>query len=85
MAIRGEYDIGVLFSSDTDLVPALEEVIRVKGEQACEVACWVPSTGNGNAHPLGVKGHVIQKHGLEDARYRLIHDPTDYTVRRRRR
>lgn len=85
MAMREEYDVGVLFSSDTDLIPALEEVIRMKGEQACEVACWVPSAGNGNARPLGVKRHVIQRHGLEEARYRLIHDPTDYTIRRRRR
>ena len=31
MAVRGEYDIGILMSGDTDLHPALEEVMRLGG------------------------------------------------------
>lgn len=27
MAVRGEYDIGIIVSTDTDLIPALEAVI----------------------------------------------------------
>ena len=42
MAARGEYDVGILFSSDTDLVPALEAVIALRPDDppACEVAAW---------------------------------------------
>lgn len=32
MAVRGEYDVGVLMSGDTDLLPALEEVIRLNSQ-----------------------------------------------------
>jgi hypothetical protein len=32
MAMRREYDIGVLCSADTDLVPTLEAVVTLKGE-----------------------------------------------------
>jgi uncharacterized LabA/DUF88 family protein len=85
MASRKQYDVGVIFSADTDLAPALEAVIDMKSEQACEVACWVPSPGNGSPRAIGVKGHVLMRHGLGEARYRTVHDPTDYTMRRRRR
>ena len=37
MAVRDEYDVGVLMSNDTDLRPALEEVIRLE-RQVVEVA-----------------------------------------------
>jgi len=37
MAVRGEYGVGVLMSGDTDLLPALEEVIRL-GQPTAEVA-----------------------------------------------
>jgi uncharacterized LabA/DUF88 family protein len=38
MAIDHAFDIGVMFSADTDLVPALEAVVRRCGRAACEVA-----------------------------------------------
>ena len=44
MAARGDYDTAVLFSTDSDLRPALEAVIALrKPGQAyprCEVAAW---------------------------------------------
>lgn len=33
-------DVGILCSADTDLVPALEAVVRLKGESARETAGW---------------------------------------------
>ena len=44
MAVRGEYDVGVLMSNDTDLRPALEEVMNL-GAQTVEVAAWDPPAG----------------------------------------
>lgn len=87
MAMRGEYDVGILFSADTDLVPALEAVTAMKGEQACEVAYWMPPTftETRQARPLGVPGMTIKKIGLRETDYLAVHDATDYTRRRRRR
>ncbi len=88
-AARNEYDIGVIFSADTDLIPALEAVIAMKGEQAVEVACWVPPQyglgGRQHPKPLSVKGHLLHRHGLREAEYNLVHDATDYTRQRKRR
>lgn len=39
VAFRGQYDALVLFSSDTDLLPALEAVVRLRLGHV-EVACW---------------------------------------------
>lgn len=80
---EGRYDVGVLFSADTDLLPALEGVCELKGPQACEVAAWAPSTGSPSV--LRVKGQHIRYHYLDRTSYGRLHDPTNYRDRRRRR
>lgn len=84
MMAKEDYDIAVLVSEDTDLLPALEAVADMKGTSAIEVATWVPNTG-ASATPLRVKGHGHLIHRLTFADYNTVHDPTDYTERRRRR
>lgn len=84
MAMRREYDVGVLFSADTDLVPALEAVIHLRGPAACEVACWVPSDGS-SPRRLRVPGQAIYCHKFTRADYDHVADDTDYTAARRRR
>jgi hypothetical protein len=39
LAIRGDYDALVLFSSDTDLLPALKAIVSLRLGHV-EVACW---------------------------------------------
>ena len=39
LAFRKQYDALVLFSSDTDLLPALESVVKLRLGHV-EVACW---------------------------------------------
>ena len=41
-AIDGDYDVGILLSTDTDLVPALEFALarRQNKDTAIEVAAW---------------------------------------------
>lgn len=79
MAARSEYDVGVLFSSDTDLVPALEAVIRLLPDlpPACEVAAW----GAPGVRPrsLSVSGARIRRHLLSEADFHVVADLTDYT------
>jgi hypothetical protein len=84
MAMCGEYDVGVLFSADTDLPQALEAVIGLRGPRACEVAAWLPNGGNA-ANRLRVRGHTVWCHLLDETAYKHVGDDTDYTMRRRRR
>ena len=42
LAFRGQYDALVLFSGDTDLLPALEAIVNLRLVHV-EVACWAGS------------------------------------------
>lgn len=84
MAMMKRYDVAVLVSEDTDLLPALEAVVAMRGPGAIEVATWVPNDGS-HPTPLRMKSQRLATHRLTEKEYRLIHDDTDYTLRRRRR
>ena len=80
MAVRDEYDVGVLMSNDTDLRPALEEVINL-GIHTVEVAAWEPLTGRPR-HRLRLSGLAPERqpycHWINHTNYRSILDNTDY-------
>ena len=81
MAIRGEYDIGVLMSTDTDLKPALEAIIGMAGGNyypRCELAAW--SVPGGHSRRLSVSGERIWCHWLSRDDYLAIADNTDYNL-----
>lgn len=78
LAIRGEYDIGILFSRDTDLVPALEEAQMLGAEVACEVAAWAPTPTSGGR--LRTHGQPLWCHYLDLAAFQAVEDPRDYNV-----
>jgi uncharacterized LabA/DUF88 family protein len=78
MAVEGEYDIGVIASTDTDLRPALEYVIKRPGVLA-EVAAWRSSRSLGQ---LSVPGQHVWCHRLVEADYNAVSDLTDYNVKR---
>lgn len=77
MAVRNEYDVGILMSADTDLKPALEFVAAdtPSGGARAEVAAW-SGTGMHNRR-LSIKGHSSWCHWLADAAYKQVADPTD--------
>jgi len=79
MAARRDYDVGILFSSDTDLVPALEAVLALRPADrvSCEVAAW--AARGGRPRSLSVRGAGLRRHLLPEADYRAVADPTDYT------
>lgn len=81
MAVRGEYDVGVLMSNDTDLRPALEQVIRLGGVTV-EVAAWRPATGR--PYRLRLPNVAIWCHLIGRDDYATIRDDTDYTQARQR-
>ena len=72
-AQRDEYDVAILFSADSDLIPAVVAV-RLLGKR-CEVAAWRSPAGFRSA--LRIPG--VWRHWLDRADYERLHDPTDYT------
>jgi len=76
---RSECEVAILFSSDTDLVPALEAVLALRPQDppACEVAAWVvPGV---RPRSLSVRAVRVRRHLLTEAEYRSVADLTDYT------
>ncbi len=78
MAVRNEYDIGILMSNDTDLRPALEEVIQL-GTHTVEVAAWHPLTAQ--RRRLTVRGSPLYCRWIDYRAYSTIQDNTDYVRR----
>jgi uncharacterized LabA/DUF88 family protein len=72
-AERDEYDVCVLFSADTDLLPALEQA-RSAGKRV-EVAAWKPAQGY--ARRLSLPG--MWCHYLNRDDYEQLADRVDYT------
>ncbi|MBA4179784.1 MAG: hypothetical protein C0506_04275 [Anaerolinea sp.] len=79
-AVDGRYDVGVIFSTDTDLRPALEFVAaRFHGAPRAESAAW---TSHGANRALRASNPApTWCHYLDAADYGSVHDPTDYNVR----
>ena len=76
MALRGEYDVGVLLSHDTDLLPALEAVLDLSPSADPQVAAWAPRTGSINR--LRVSGRKVWCHYLTAADYAAVADTRNY-------
>lgn len=74
-AVNDAYDVAVLVSADTDLVPALEAVIEA-GKRV-EVASWWPD--HGYASRLTVPGQNVWCHRLPRVDFNRVRDDTDYT------
>ena len=79
MAGAGEFDVGILMSTDTDLKPALEAVARSpkQGGARAEVAAW-SRTGMHNRR-LSIPGGQLWCHWVDEMAYRKVADATDYS------
>jgi uncharacterized LabA/DUF88 family protein len=78
MAADDEYDIAVLASADTDLVPALEYVTRrLAPPKRVEVVAWRSPILRSR---LSVPGMNVWCHWLDVAKYQALADPTDYNI-----
>ncbi len=81
MAVSGEYDVGVIMSTDTDLKPALEAVTTLRGVNAyprCEVAAW--SVPGGHSRRIAINAANVWCHWLNKQDYDSVADVTDYNV-----
>lgn len=80
MAVRGEYDVGVLMSNDTDFRPALEEVAG-PGAKMVEVAAWRPLTAKPRRVWIGQNRPWCN--WIDHSAYQTIQGATDYARRNR--
>jgi hypothetical protein len=65
MAMRGDFEVGIIFSHDTDLKPALEVASAPDFGRSiiCEIAAWL---GPGGARRgLRLEGKGLQCHYLD--------------------
>ena len=76
MAVDGLYDVGVILSTDTDLVPALEFVqSRFTGDRHVAVAAWRSPSSR---RRLSIPGTNIWCHWLNRDDYDSVADLTNY-------
>lgn len=78
LAVAGEYEVGVLMSTDTDLKPALEAVAQLTPTHGvrAEVAAW--SSAAGHSRRLSIGSRRLYCHWLGKDLYHQAADPTDY-------
>lgn len=80
MAVRNEFEVGILMSTDTDMKPALEAVARLTPAQGtrAEVAAWgVPGR---HSRRLAIQFRNLYCHWVGEDVYRQIADSTDYSI-----
>ena len=68
------YDVAVLASADTDLIPAIEVALRAR--KRVETATW--SSSALRTKPLTAPGWRIWNHWLDKQRFEYVRDDTDY-------
>jgi uncharacterized LabA/DUF88 family protein len=81
MAFRGEYEVGILMSTDTDMKPALEAVATMGGARPprADVAGWsVP--GQHQSRRLAIPARNLYCHWIGKDVYDRIADTTDYSL-----
>ncbi|MFZ5851073.1 MAG: NYN domain-containing protein [Actinomycetota bacterium] len=81
MAVRGEYDVGILMSTDTDLKPALEAVADLAGASGPrpEVAAWSAEGMRNRRLSIHSHSRSLWCHWLDKAAYLAVRDLTDYS------
>ena len=80
MAVAGDYEIGILLSTDTDLLPAIEAVASVRGAHAVPRICVVRYAGlNKRLYHSDVLGRKMHAFEIKAADFDTVRDDTDYT------
>ena len=76
MAVDGDYDVGVIMSTDTDMLPALEFTIkRYAGVRYVAVAAW---RSTNSTRRLSTPGYNLWCHLLRQADYDAVAGPVNY-------
>ncbi len=75
-AYNNDYDIAVVMSRDSDLLPAFEEVLRL-GKRVERAVWWTPPQPKGK---LVVAGRSLWTHYLDEDNFNALRDDTDYSL-----
>lgn len=77
MAVRKEYDVGILMSTDTDLKPALETVAQLTTSTGPrpEAAAWREKDLRDRRLSIGTRN--LWCHWLDETTYTAVADATD--------
>lgn len=75
-ALDKRFDVGVIFSADTDLKPAIETVLTRTAVEVA-VATWQPRTGY--ASRIAIPTRKIWCHYLTEKDFSAVEDRTNYT------
>lgn len=80
MAGRGDFEVGILMSTDTDMKPALEAVAQLTSTQGtrAEVASW--SAPGRHSRRLSIQSRNLYCHWAGKDVYDQIADPIDYSI-----
>lgn len=80
MAVRQEYDVGILMSTDTDLKPALEAVAELTDKHGtrAEVAAW--QAPQQQCRRLAITSRRLYCHWVDEGIYQRIADTRNYSV-----
>lgn len=76
MAVRAEYDTGILMSRDTDLLPALEFVSSTDVRARCETASWRQEGRHFGRLTIG--NSLPYCHWIDAVQFAEITDETNY-------
>jgi uncharacterized LabA/DUF88 family protein len=72
--IAEKCDVAIIFSHDTDLVPAIEAMIRLRGRDCVETASWVSPRFN---RRLRTKPEVFH-HGIDETTFKTVETLVNY-------
>lgn len=73
--ITGRCDVAIILSHDTDLLPVVEAIARLKGKDHVETASW---TSNAFSKRLRTKPDVIHHHYISEQVFKRIETPVNY-------
>ena len=71
-------DVAVIFSHDTDLIPVIQTISRLRSVTNVETASWVSQTHSVRLRPQGLR---VFNHELSRAVYDRVRDPVNYAHR----
>lgn len=82
---ENRYDVGMMFSADTDLKPALEYIAdkrRAWGHPVPEVAAWSSTQKHSQRLSLSGADRKVYCHWVDETTYERVRDNTNYTLAR---
>ncbi len=74
MGARGEFDVAILASTDTDMLPVLEGLLGLNLDLECEVVAWA-----GLSQKLALPGQTIPVRWISPRDFHTIADTTHYS------